>query len=71
MKRVRHGVQVGDRFRRPRFNPTIYVLTELVERPGHPPHARLTPESGTGENMLLVSIAALAEGRLFIPVEAA
>ncbi|MCW2239095.1 hypothetical protein [Azospirillum canadense] len=53
------SVQMGDRFTRTAGSPKIYVVTALVDKPGHLPHARLLLEDGMPSDELLVSVDAL------------
>ncbi|MCW2239033.1 hypothetical protein M2351_003663 [Azospirillum canadense] len=43
---VRASVQVGDRFTRAAGSPKVSVVTALIDKPGHLPHARLLLETG-------------------------
>jgi hypothetical protein len=61
------SVQVGDRFTRAVGSATVYVVTAIVEKPGHVPHARLAMEGGMPSDELLVSVDALGDRKLWRP----
>ncbi|MCW2242515.1 hypothetical protein [Azospirillum canadense] len=65
---TRMSVQVGDRFTRTAGSPKIYVVTALVDKPGHLPHARLLLEGGMPTDELLVSVDALGDRKHWRPV---
>lgn len=58
-------VEVGDRYTRADGSPKIYFVTAVVEKPGHPPHARLLLEGGITSDEILVSVAALGDRMLW------
>ncbi len=65
---VRISVQVGERFTRAAGSPKVYVVTALVDRPGHFLHARLLLENGMPTDELLVSVDALGDRKHWRPV---
>jgi len=54
-------VAVGDRFARVDTPRHVYVVVALVDKAGHPPHARLQAEEGTPYDEVLVGVTALLD----------
>jgi len=57
----RHRIAVGDRYARSDTPRHSYVVVALVDKPGHPPHARLQAEDGTPYDEVLVGVSALTD----------
>ncbi|WP_207461319.1 hypothetical protein [Azospirillum sp. SYSU D00513] len=62
-------IQAGERFTRADASTKVYEVIELVEKPGHAPHARLLLEEGTPTDVLLVSVSALQDRNLWRRVD--
>ncbi|MCW2240338.1 hypothetical protein [Azospirillum canadense] len=65
---ARISVQVGDRFTQAADSPKVYVVTAMVDKPDHLPHARLLLEEGTPSDELLVSLDSLGDRKPWRPV---
>lgn len=57
----RHRVAVGDRYARTGTPRHSYVVVALVDKRGHPPHARLQAEGGSPYDEVLVGVLALGD----------
>ncbi|MBP2233439.1 hypothetical protein J2847_006777 [Azospirillum agricola] len=57
----RHRVAIGDRYARADTPRHSYVVVALVDKPGHPPHARLQAEGGSPYDEILVGVGALRD----------
>lgn len=57
----KHPVAVGDRYARADTPRHVYTVTMLVDKPGHPPHARLQAEDSTSGDQVLVGVSALGD----------
>lgn len=63
-------VREGERFIKANgFDRDVWVVAELMERPGVPRHVRLAKEGHRGE-MMTISAATLADSRVFRAVTA-
>ena len=57
----RHRIAVGDRYARAGTARRSCVMVALVDKLGHPPHARLRAEDGTPYEEMLVGVSALTD----------
>lgn len=55
----------GERFARASTPGHVYVVTALVDKPGHLPHVRLSAEGGVAADEILVSASALLDPTLW------
>lgn len=62
---ARREVRPGDRFARRNLPRKGYVVVDIVEKGGHPAHARLGMEGGTPGDAILIGVRALADVRLW------
>lgn len=63
--RDRRRIECGQRYVKTNgLDREVWVVADLLRRPGLPLHVRLAKERRPGE-MLSVSVDALAEGRIF------
>ncbi len=62
------SIKVGDTFIKPKVPKTVWVVTQLVDLPGLPPHAELRVK-GHFNRMMMMSQEALADHRLFHRIE--
>lgn len=68
---TRRHIREGERYvKTTGFDREVWVVAELMERPGVPRHVRLAKEGRRGE-MLTVAAAILADQRQFRAVAAA
>ncbi len=66
----RSDIRTGQRFvKASGFDREVWVVAELVERPGCPRHVRLAKEGRRGENLTVAAVA-LSDRRLFRSVGA-
>ena len=62
------SIKVGDKFIKTEVPNTVWVVTQLVDLSGLPPHAELKVQ-GRFSRMMLMSQEALADHRLFHRIE--
>ncbi|CAO3358016.1 hypothetical protein [Azospirillum melinis] len=55
------GIPIGDRYARGSTPRHVYVVTSLVDKPGHPLHVRLSAEDNVLGNEILVGAFALLD----------
>ena len=61
-------IKVGDKFIKPEAPNIVWVVEQLVDLPGLPPHARLRVQGYLNRRMMM-SQEALADHRLFHRIE--
>jgi len=62
------SIKVGDKFIKPKVPRTVWVVTQLVDLQGLPPHAELRV-TGHFNRMMTMSQDALIDHRLFHRIE--